>query len=254
MIGSEDFTLDVIPTVARNRFVFSGRKRESDRKAADPRDRFHCVRAPLSSCVLLLLAVAAGSLGLTGCAKKEPPVAVPDVRQQDPDQAQKTLVASKLKTGNITGGSGAGAYVASQSPAAGQQVAPNSTVDLVVEMPVTVPVLAGSNVTDAVTALQGLGLKVAFREHSSINPFGKTKVEQQDPAANSSVHRDSTVTLIVSRPQDISALLGMVAKEPAYQNLKPEYKKALDAFLGNPSTPRGMDSPSVPSSPSTPTQ
>jgi hypothetical protein len=94
--------------------------------------------------------------------------------------------------------------------------------------------------------LQGLGLKVAFVKKPTVNPFGKTKVEQQDPPANSFVHRNAIVTLTVSMPPDIESLLGLAAKEPAYQNLKPEYKNVLDAFLGNPSTPRSMDSPSTP--------
>jgi hypothetical protein len=197
---------------------------------------------------VLLLAMAAGAIGASSCAKKEP-VAVPDVSQQDLDQAQKTLAASKLKAGAISGSSGTGAYVVSQSPAAGQQVSANSAVDLVVALPVTVPLLTGSDLTDAVSSLQGLGLKVGFVRKASVNPFAKAKVEQQDPAANSAVHVNSVVTLTVSTPPDVEGLLGMVAKEPAYQNLKPQYKKVLDAFLGNPSTPRSMDSPDSPSAP-----
>lgn len=200
----------------------------------------------------LLLVVLAGIFGLPGCAKKEAMVVVPDVSQQDPDQAQRVLAANKLKPGTISGGSGVGAYVASQSPPAGTQVAANSTVDLVVELPVTVPALTGSSLPDAVVMLQGLGLRVAFVRKPTVNPFSKTKVEQQDPAANASVHRNTIVTLTVTTPPDFGALLGLAAKEPAYQNLKPEYKNVLDAFLGNPSTPRSMDSMSTPSSPNTP--
>jgi hypothetical protein len=198
----------------------------------------------------LLLVVAAGAIGASSCAKKEPPIAVPDVSQQDLDQAQKTLAASKLKAGAISGGSGTGAYVVSQSPTAGQQVSANSAVDLVLALPVTVPLLTGSDLTDAVSSLQGLGLKVGFVRKASMNPFAKAKVEQQDPAANSVVHANSVVTLTVSTPPDVGGLLGVVAKEPAYQNLKPQYKKVLDAFLGNPSTPRSMDGPDSPSAPS----
>ncbi len=216
-------------------------------------DGDHVVRglsfaASLRRCVLLLV-VAAAAIGGSSCAKKEPPITVPDVSQQDLDQAQKTLAASKLKAGAISGGSGAGAYVVSQSPTAGQQVSANSAVDLVVALPVTVPVLTGKDLTDAVSSLQGLGLKVGFDRKSSVNPFAKAKVEGQVPAANAVVHVNSLVTLTVSTPPDVEGLLGMVAKEPAYQNLKPQYKKVLDAFLNNPSTPRSMDSPDSPSAP-----
>jgi beta-lactam-binding protein with PASTA domain len=252
MIGS-----DATHPLGLERFCFQGSPRADRKPAACPDHRKHWVRSGLLRSVFLLLLAVAGTFGLSGCAKKETMVVVPDVSQQDPDQAQRTLAASKLKPGSITGATGAGAYVASQSPAAGQQVAANSPVDLVVELPVMVPALAGSNLTDAVMILQGLGLRIAFVKKPTVNPFGKTKVEQQDPAANSLVHRNTMVTLMVSTPPDIGALLGLAAKEPAYQKLKPEYKNVLDAFLGNPSTPRSMDSPSTPStpnSPSTPTK
>jgi hypothetical protein len=73
-------------------------------------------------------------------------------------------------------------------------------------------------------------------------------VEQQDPAPSSLVHDGAMVTLTMSAPPDIEALLGLVAQEPAYQSLKPEYKKVLDAFLGNPSVSRSMDAQDTPSS------
>lgn len=144
------------------------------------------------------------------------------------------------------------AYVMTQSPAAGQQVAASSKTDLVVKMPVQVPTLAGSNVTDAVIMLRGLGLKVAFVNDRTINPFAKTKVESQDPPPNTLVHDDKVVTLRVASPGDIAGLLGLVSKEPAYQNLKPEYKKVLDAFLANPSISGSMDDQSTLDNPSTP--
>ena len=251
MISSGNFALNAAQGSALNRFHFAGKRREYCKLDAHPDDRVHLVHSPLARGVLLLLVVAAGTYGLTGCAKKEEMVAVPDVSKQDPDQAQKTLAANKLKPGSISGPSGAGAIVVSQSPAAGQQVAANSKVDLVVDVPITVPSLTGSDVPDAVSKLQDLGLKVAFVKKSRIIP-GKPKVEQQDPAANSPTHRGAIVTLTVSMPPDITALVGLAAKEPAYQNLKPEYKNVLDAFLGNPSVSRSMDSPSTPNSPGIP--
>jgi beta-lactam-binding protein with PASTA domain len=195
--------------------------------------------------VFLMIAVLAGCLSLVSCAKSVP---VPDVRGQDLDQAKRALADTKLNLGTVSGGTGTGAYVVTQSPAAGQQVAANSKVDLVVKMPVQVPTLKDSNISDAVSMLQGLGLRVAFVKHPTINPFGKIKVEQQDPAPSSLVHDGAMVTLTMSAPPDIEALLGLVAQEPAYQSLKPEYKKVLDAFLGNPSVSRSMDAQDTPSS------
>ena len=202
----------------------------------------HRSQESLAKCVLLLLVVSMGMLNFTGCGKKK--VAVPNLVNQDLDQAQKTLAAAGLKTGTISGGAGApppGAYITSHTPGPGQQVDANSAVDLVVEMPISVPTLTNSNLTDAVSLLQGLGLKVGFVKKSTINPFGTAKVEQQDPAPNAAVRRGALVTLTVTTGPNVSALLGLVAKEPAYQNLKPEYRNVLDAFLGNPSTPRSME-------------
>jgi len=196
----------------------------------------------------LAFAVMGGTWVGGGCAKK---VIVPDVVKQDLDQAEKTLAAVPLKA-NITGPQGTGAYVTQQSPAAGQQVDANSMVALTVDTPVSVPALVGGNITDAVSTLQGLGLRVAFLSKHTLNPFAKTKVEGQSPAPNTLVHHDSVVTLNVSGPADVDALLSVVAKEPAYQNLKPAYKTFLDAFLGNPGVARSMEPQDATSAPSTP--
>lgn len=202
---------------------------------------FRSDRGWLSTRIFLILVVTLGIIAFTGCSKKKE-VMVPDLQSQpDLDHAEKALIAAGLKPGNISGTPGPGAYVVSQKPAAGQQVAPDSTVDLVVEVPIAVPTLTSSNLTDAVTQLQGLGLKVGFVKKSSFNPFGTAKIEQQEPAPNSPMRSGGVVTLTVSTPHDFGGLLGLVSKEPAYQNLKPEYKNVLDAFLGNPSTPRSME-------------
>ena len=248
MIGSGNCTSKGTQLLAPNRLRRQVRERGNSKRGGHPDDRCHGVSSPLSGRLLLLLVMAAGTCVLTGCAKK---VVVPDVSQQDLDQAQKTLAAGNLKPGNISGSSGTGAYVVSQSPAAGQQVSANSAVDLVVALPVTVPNLTGGNLTDAVSTLQGLGLKVAFVQKPTMNIFAKAKVEQQEPPATSLVHGDAIVTLTVSTSPNIAALLGLATKEPAYQNLNPAYKDVLDAFLGDPSTPRGMGS--SPKGPSPPT-
>jgi len=203
--------------------------------------------------IFLAFAVTASFLAGAGCAKR---VIVPNLVQKDPpltlDQAQQTLAAVPLKVGNITGPQGQGAYVTQQSPVAGQQVEANSTVALTVDSPVSVPSLVGSNITDAVSTLQGLGLRVGFLSKHTLNPFAKTKVEAQNPAPNSLVPHDAIVTLNVSGPADFDALLSVVAKEPAYQNLDPKYKKFLDLFLNNPGVSRSMEPEDAPAAPGTP--
>ncbi len=211
-------------------------------------------RSIFTTCLLAGCLVAL-ALASTGCTKK---VAVPNVKGMDPDQAKAALAVVPLKPGNITGGTGSfppGTHVLTQSPDAGQQVAANSAVDLVMEVPVTVPLVTGTSITEAVSQLQQMGLRVAFVNRPTVNPIAKPKVEQQNPPANSTVSPNTIVTLTVSTYSgpDIGALLGLVAQEPAYQHLKPEYKKVLDAFLGNPSTPRSMDEAPAPGGPSTPT-
>jgi len=176
-----------------------------------------------------ILVVIIASL-LTGCAKK---VLVPNVVQQDLDQAKATLAAVPLKTGNITGTQGTGAYVVSQMPIPGQQIAANSAVDLIVETPVAVPNLTNSSITDAVNLLQQIGLKVSLIKQSSAKGIlGGSKVVQQDPVANSMVHHDAVVTLTVTvPPAAMGMLLNVVSKEASYGKLNPEYRQILDNFL-----------------------
>jgi len=198
---------------------------------------------------LLFLTVVALAVSSTSCAKK---VAVPDVTQQDLDQATKTLVGLQLKVGTVSGipsGSTTGAYVLTQNPAAGQQVTANSVVDLVAALPILVPDLSKSKVTDAVNILQGLGLKVSLVKQPTANIFSRGGIKQQTPAPNTPLRPDAVVTLIVEAPPDLGALVGMATQEPAYEKLNPEYRKILDQFLNKPNAtgipPAAMPNPTV---------
>lgn len=202
----------------------------------------------------IVFVLAAGSLLTAGCAKK---VSVPDLTKQDLDQAQKVLAAVSLKAGPIAN-PGPGAYVVQQIPAPGTTVDANSTVNLVVELPVSVPNMVGGNITDAVSTLQGLGLRVAFLSKHTLNPFAKSKVEAQDPAPGTPVHHDTMVRLTVISPGgDAEALLNAVTNEPAYKSLNPKYRTFLNLFLAEPDKSRDMepqDAPNAPTAPSTPNQ
>lgn len=210
------------------------------------------LRRTWSQGVAFAFVLIAGIWIAAGCAKK---VMVPDVRNQDLDQAQKTLAAMRLKV-SINGPQVAGAYVTEQSLTPGQQVDANSAVALTVEQPSTVPPLVGGNITDAVSALQGLGLRVAFLSKHTLNPFTKSKVEAQDPPPGTLVHRDTMVRLTVISPGgDAEALLNAVTNEPGYKNLNPKYKSFLNLFLAEPDKSRDMapqDAPNAPNAPSTP--
>jgi hypothetical protein len=204
--------------------------------------RVQCTRA------VLFLAIFAVALSSTGCVKK---VAVPDLSQQDVDQAKQMLVAKQLKVGTVSGipsGSTLGAYVTSQNPPANQQVPVDSTVDLVAIPPVLVPDLSKAKVADAVNALQGLGLKVFLVKQPTANIFSKGHVKQQAPAPNTPVRGGTVVTLMVEAPPDLGVLLGLVTKEPAYEKLDPEYRKILDEFLKPPDATVTAPGNSTPSS------
>jgi beta-lactam-binding protein with PASTA domain len=177
---------------------------------------------------LVLAGVMALTLACAGCSKK---IAVPNVVDQDVDQAKQALSAAGLKPGNITGAQGAGSYVVSQTPAAGAQVSSSSPVDLQIEAPSAVPDLTNNKLTDAVNTLQGLGMKVTFVKQSTMKLFGGPKVMTQSPAPNTPVHRGALITLTVTTPPDLAGLVGMVTKEPAYNKLNPEYRQYLDQFL-----------------------
>jgi beta-lactam-binding protein with PASTA domain len=196
-----------------------------------------CTRA---LCCMAALLIAVGS---TGCAKK---VAVPDVTQQDLDQAEKALTGLQLKVGAVSGVSSSnvpGAYVVSQSPAAGQQVPANSSIDLVAAAPILVPDLSKSKVTDAVNLLQGLSLKVSLVKLPTANIFSRGSIKQQDPAPNTPVRPQAVVTLTVEAPPDLGVLMGLFTKEPAYEKLNPQYRQVLDQFL---STPNAATAPATP--------
>ena len=188
-----------------------------------------CISSPprTPGMLLLLLLIA---MTLTACTKK---VAVPNLSQMDVDQARAALLAQKLKL-SIPGSPGTvptGAYVVGQNPPFGQQVSENSTVNLTVEFPITVPEVVNSNLPDAINTLQGLGLKVTLVKQPSKNLFGQPKIAQQFPPANTLLRHDGTVTLIVNAPPNLGTLLSRVTQQPAYANLKPEYRTILDGFL-----------------------
>jgi beta-lactam-binding protein with PASTA domain len=176
--------------------------------------------------------IFAGSLVVTGCAKK---VAVPDVTQQDLDQAENQLTGMQLTvklSGLPSGTTTQGAYVSSQNPAAGQQVPINSAVDLVVVPGVVLPDLTKGSLIDAVNTLQGLGLKLSLIKEPTNNVFSKGHVKLQTPPPSSTpIRRDATVTLTVESPPSLGSVLGFITKDPSYEKLDPKYRSVLDEFL-----------------------
>ncbi|HEX2300209.1 MAG TPA: PASTA domain-containing protein, partial [Pseudonocardiaceae bacterium] len=90
--------------------------------------------------------------------------------------------------------------VVEQTPAAGAKLAKNGAVTITVGVPpatIPVPNVVGSNVGQAQSTITGAGLVAQVQEVDSAEPQGQ--VLQQDPAGGSQVEAGSTVTITVSR-------------------------------------------------------
>jgi serine/threonine-protein kinase len=101
-------------------------------------------------------------------------------RTNDPDVAQDAVVGT--------------------DPAAGSQVAPGTTVTLIVSSgAVEVPAVEGQQVNDAIAAIQDAGLRVEQIGQPSNEPAGT--VIDQNPPPGDLVPAGSTVQIIVAQPQ-----------------------------------------------------
>ncbi|MBB4922870.1 Stk1 family PASTA domain-containing Ser/Thr kinase [Kitasatospora kifunensis] len=137
-------------------------------------------------------------------------IAVPDVTGKPLAQAQQQLTAARLTPGTSTqdySPTVAQGSVISTSPAAGQQLAVNAPVALVVSKgpaPVAVPDTTGQAVTDAQNRLTTAGFKVALasaQAYSDTVPSGS--VVSQDVTGTAAP--GSTVTLTLSKgPQPVA--------------------------------------------------
>ncbi len=129
-----------------------------------------------------------------------PMLAVPDVRNQDQDDATNTLqdAGFKVAVNQAFSSSVPEGDVISQSPSASGQAVKFSTIALTVSQGpplVTVPsIVAGTPTDDAQSTLQGLGLNVKIRKQFGA-PLGI--VVGMDPQAGTQLHQGDTVTLYV---------------------------------------------------------
>jgi serine/threonine-protein kinase len=130
-----------------------------------------------------------------------PIVEVPDVRNRTLDAAtdQLTGVGFRITT-NLVNSDKAPNTVLEQSPAAGERKPKGSTVVLTVSKGVEqipVPNVRGRTSSDAANLLGQTGFRTATRNESSDDvPSGS--VIRTEPAANTPLERNSTVTMIVS--------------------------------------------------------
>ncbi len=132
------------------------------------------------------------------------PVTVPNVVGQSQGAAGNTLSGANLNVGNVTlqaSNSEPAGNVISQTPTAGNSVAPGSTVNLVVSSgpaPVTVPNVVGQSQGAAGNTLSGANLNVGNVTLQASNSVTAGNVISQTPTAGNSVAPGSTVNLVVS--------------------------------------------------------
>jgi serine/threonine-protein kinase len=139
----------------------------------------------------------------TGVAK----VRVPDVRNKDSTDAAATIAALGLKPDvhQVYSAEDPGTVVA-QAPKPGVKAAKGSKVRINVSKgvaPVTVPPVVGIPYAQASSVLQAKGFKVERVDQDSTEPADT--VLRQDPRANTTAPKGSTITLTVSKgPQTIA--------------------------------------------------
>jgi serine/threonine-protein kinase len=146
---------------------------------------------PADTTVVLTVAVQPGQ------------VAVPDVRGLSQADARQRLTDAGLQPGDVQRTNDpnvAQDAVVGTDPAAGSQVAPGTTVTLIVSSgAVEVPAVEGQQVNDAIAAIQDAGLRVEQIGQPSNEPAGT--VIDQNPPPGDLVPAGSTVQIIVAQPQ-----------------------------------------------------
>ncbi|MET9402513.1 Stk1 family PASTA domain-containing Ser/Thr kinase [Kitasatospora sp. NPDC002965] len=123
-------------------------------------------------------------------------IAVPELAGKPSAQASSALAGAQLAAGTVTethSDTVPEGSVISSSPAAGQQVAENTPVSLVVSKGmVAVPDVAGMSKEAAEKALQAAGFAM---QSSGVNLFGTGKVSGQSPAAGERRPQRTVVTV-----------------------------------------------------------
>ncbi len=131
-------------------------------------------------------------------------VSVPDVVGQSIDDARSTLQSKGFGSSTTEQESTdrKPGTVLSQNPAGGTSVAAGIDVSLVVARApaqAKVPNVTGRNASDAVSAVQDAGFKVAQRFQTVSDQAQNDTVLRQSPAAGATAKKGSTVTIVVGR-------------------------------------------------------
>ncbi len=157
--------------------------------------------------------VPAGTTLVIVVSSGRPPVSVPNVVGQSQADATSALQAAGLSvtsTTQTTSSTQAG-NVVSETPKAGFQVAPGSTVSIVVakapkkkkQTPpmATVPDVRGDTTVAATSALSAAGLNVNQTTRNVTSKAKNGVVLSQSPGSGASVTKGSTVTIVIGQHQ-----------------------------------------------------
>jgi serine/threonine-protein kinase len=148
--------------------------------------------------------VAKGSTVILTVSSGPSQLTVPNVAGESVATASNKLGADGLQVGTVTyqaSSTVANGDVISTSPTSGSQVAPNSSVNLIVSSGSTtaVPNVAGDTVSAATTALQNAGFTVASQnQYQSSSTVASGDVIGTTPAAGTQEPAGTSVTLTVS--------------------------------------------------------
>lgn len=155
--------------------------------------------------IALVVVIVAVVLFFTQCGSTVlAPDTVPNVVGTSQTSAVKALKSAGYEVGDITkeySDDVASGYVISCDPAAGTQLDPGGTVNLVVsqgkEM-VTVPTITGKTVTELQQLLEAAGLEAKAGEAQYSATVDTNLVISQDPIPGAKVEKGSTVTYVLS--------------------------------------------------------
>jgi eukaryotic-like serine/threonine-protein kinase len=150
------------------------------------------------------VSVPAGSAVTLFISTGKPLVTVPDVRGESQSTAQATLQSAGFSVSSSTqvSTSVSPGDVISQDPAGASQVAPGSTVNIVVAQAppkVNVPNVTGQKASAASSSLSGAGLTVKQQTQTVTNQAQDGLVISQNPGGGASVDKGSTVTIVVGK-------------------------------------------------------
>jgi serine/threonine-protein kinase len=132
---------------------------------------------------------------------------VPDVTGDSEENARSAIEGAGLRVGEVTeeeSGEEPGTVIG-QSPAAGEQVDRNASVDLTVAAPTPIPDVVDLTEEEAQAELEDAGFEVRVEDQEVTDPAEDGIVLDQDPPADEERRQGSRVTIVVGRVAEPTA-------------------------------------------------